>query len=133
MHELLLHAHVSADRHDQILNILAGIAAMQPQPLLEANHIFVPNRSPASVAAVHVGGTQDVDTGKNQAGSMTASRDLFVLQLNSNLLASALSEEKTKGQGLKEEAMTSTGGAMEVGYSTAVCPRVLSLLRTSCL
>ena len=45
MHELLLYAVVPHNRHDQILQILAGIAAMQPISLLEKRLICKPTNS----------------------------------------------------------------------------------------
>ena len=46
MHELLLHATVPSSRHDQVLSILAGIAAMQPIPMTEKHLVFKPSRPP---------------------------------------------------------------------------------------
>ena len=43
MHELLLFASVPAHQHTQLLHILAGIAAMQPVPVIEQHLIFKPN------------------------------------------------------------------------------------------
>ncbi|KAI4759550.1 hypothetical protein E4T52_02304 [Aureobasidium sp. EXF-3400] len=45
MHELLLYGQVPLERHDQVLKILAGIAAMQPQTLFERHLIYRPMRS----------------------------------------------------------------------------------------
>lgn len=45
MHELLLYGQVPLERHDQVLKILAGIAAMQPQTLFERHLIYKPMRS----------------------------------------------------------------------------------------
>jgi mediator of RNA polymerase II transcription subunit 18 len=45
MHELLLYGQVPLERHDQVLKILAGIAAMQPQALFERHLIYRPMRS----------------------------------------------------------------------------------------
>lgn len=45
MHELLLYGQVPVERHDQVLKILAGVAAMQPQTLLERHLIYRPMRS----------------------------------------------------------------------------------------
>ena len=44
MHELLLYGQVPLERHDQVLKILAGIAAMQPQTLFERHLIYRPMR-----------------------------------------------------------------------------------------
>ncbi|KAH0141667.1 hypothetical protein KCU86_g23856, partial [Aureobasidium melanogenum] len=45
MHELLLYGQVPLERHDQVLKILAGVAAMQPQTLFERHLIYRPMRS----------------------------------------------------------------------------------------
>lgn len=45
MHELLLYGQVPLERHDQVLKILAGVAAMQPQTLFERHLIYRPLRS----------------------------------------------------------------------------------------
>lgn len=45
MHELLLYGQVPLERHDQVLKILAGVAAMQPQALFERHLIYRPMRS----------------------------------------------------------------------------------------
>jgi mediator of RNA polymerase II transcription subunit 18 len=45
MHELLLYGQVPLERHDQLLKVLAGIAAMQPQTLFERHLIYKPMRS----------------------------------------------------------------------------------------
>lgn len=41
---------------------------MQPQPLREIQHVFKPNRTPQTRAAVAVGGAQDIDVGKKKPG-----------------------------------------------------------------
>ncbi|KAF2418760.1 hypothetical protein EJ08DRAFT_599240 [Tothia fuscella] len=44
MHELLLYGQLPAARHDQLLNIISGVAAMQPDYTLERHVIFKPTR-----------------------------------------------------------------------------------------
>jgi len=78
MHELLLHAAIPSSRHEQVLSILAGVAAMQPIPILEKHLIFKPSRPPPS------GGKAGPQQG--QAGQMKALQgqmhgDLFYLKL----------------------------------------------------
>ncbi|KAI5242832.1 hypothetical protein E4T43_04493 [Aureobasidium subglaciale] len=46
MHEFLLYGQVPLERHEQVLKILAGIAAMQPQTLFERHLIYKPLRLP---------------------------------------------------------------------------------------
>ena len=77
MHELLLFGSVPSARHDQVLNVLAGIAAMQPQAVLEKHLIFRPNRNAAMLQEKQVGGAQDVQK-KAQA---VQAQEFFHLQL----------------------------------------------------
>ena len=77
MHELLLFGSVPSSRHDQVLNILAGIAAMQPQAVLEKNLIFKPNRNTATMQEKQVGGAQDV---QKKAQAIQA-QEFFHMQL----------------------------------------------------
>jgi hypothetical protein len=48
MHELLLFGQIRPTQYSQVLSILAGIAAMQPQPILERHLVFKPTRPPGS-------------------------------------------------------------------------------------
>ncbi|KAL8915784.1 MAG: hypothetical protein Q9172_006672 [Xanthocarpia lactea] len=89
MHELLLHGAVPTDRHTQVLSILAGIAAMQPQPFHERHLIYKPTR-PVIRASMHVGGSQAVQS--KQVNPMQAVQgaiqgDLFYLHLVEDLAA----------------------------------------------
>ena len=81
MHELLLFGQIPASRHDQVLNILAGVAAMQPVPVLEKHLVFKPNRLPASARPVQVGGAQDIQKSQVQALQAQNQGDLFYMQL----------------------------------------------------
>jgi mediator of RNA polymerase II transcription subunit 18 len=61
MHELLLYGQVSAARHDQVLKILAGLAAMQPRRILQRRIIYKPEREPEEPGShLRRGGTQNV-------------------------------------------------------------------------
>ncbi|KAF2625611.1 hypothetical protein BU25DRAFT_345612 [Macroventuria anomochaeta] len=61
MHELLLYGQVSAARHDQVLKILAGFAAMQPRRILQRRIIYKPEREPEEPGShLRRGGTQAV-------------------------------------------------------------------------
>ncbi|KAL6714845.1 Mediator of RNA polymerase II transcription subunit 18 [Lecanora helva] len=99
MHELLLYGQVPASRHTQVLNVLAGISAMQPQPILEKHLVFKPNRKPpASGAAAQrqgIGGSQDINVQKAGGTQQQQQQDLFYMQL----VADAVEEEGgTKGE-----------------------------------
>ncbi|KAL8810315.1 MAG: hypothetical protein Q9223_007781, partial [Gallowayella weberi] len=87
MHELLLHGSIPTSRQRQVLSILAGIAAMQPQPFHERHLIYKPTR-PVSRAATQVGGTQAVQSKQNnsmQAMQGAMQGDLFYLHLVEDL------------------------------------------------
>jgi len=59
MHELLLYGQVPAVRHEQLLSILAGLAAMQPQRVIERRALYKPIKNPSS-NLIQRGGTQGV-------------------------------------------------------------------------
>ena len=75
MHELLLFGQVPAAQHPQVLKILAGIAAMQPQTLVERHLILKPNKSPATT--VQVGAKQGIQSSQKTP----VHGDLFYVQL----------------------------------------------------
>lgn len=67
MHELLLYGQVSAARHDQVMKILAGVAAMQPRRTLQRRIIYRPEREPEEPGShLRRGGTQAVSTKQKQ-------------------------------------------------------------------
>ena len=116
MHELLLHASVPAHRHDQILSILAGIAAMQPIPILEKHLIFKPSRPPS------VTGKAGPQQG-SQAGQMKALQgqmygDLFYLKLVEEVKdgRAAVGEQSsgTHGEGEKGDVVMADDGVADV-------------------
>ena len=53
MHELSLYGQVTFARYEQVLNILAGVAAMQPQRVFERNIIYKPTREPEEPGIGH--------------------------------------------------------------------------------
>lgn len=76
MHELLLYGQVPAARHEQLLSILAGLAAMQPRRIVERRAIYRPTKSP-SANVIQRGGTQNIQTQK-QAQNQRANDLHFV-------------------------------------------------------
>jgi mediator of RNA polymerase II transcription subunit 18 len=83
MHELLLFGQIPAARHEQMLNILAGLSAMQPQRVLERHVLFKPTRHPQPTGAQR-GGTQGVQTGapkQVQQANRNANSDVFMVHL----------------------------------------------------
>ncbi|KAL8787581.1 MAG: hypothetical protein Q9213_002143 [Squamulea squamosa] len=88
MHELLLHGSIPTTRHTQVLSILAGIAAMQPQPFHERHLIYRPTR-PIVRASMQVGGSQAVQSRQSnpmQAVQGAMQGDLFYLHLVEDLV-----------------------------------------------
>ncbi|KAL8684977.1 MAG: hypothetical protein Q9218_008046 [Villophora microphyllina] len=84
MHELLLHASIPSYRHKQVLNILAGVAAMQPQPFHEKHTVYKPTRPPNRAPTTQVGGSQAI---KSQGNAVHAAMqgDLFYLHVVEDL------------------------------------------------
>jgi mediator of RNA polymerase II transcription subunit 18 len=79
MHELLLYGQVPAARHEQLLNILAGITAMQPQRVVERHALYKPTRTSAPTL-VQRGGTQGVQNVQKQAQNQRVT-DLHYIHL----------------------------------------------------
>jgi mediator of RNA polymerase II transcription subunit 18 len=83
MHELLLIGSVVQSRHDQVLKVLAGLAAMQPRRTLERIIIYKPEREPDEPGLVQKrGGTQDVAMKQTK---QTGLKDLFFTKLVQHL------------------------------------------------
>ena len=85
MHELLLFGVVPHSQKHHILSVLAGVAAMQPLPLLEQHLIFKPTVKPGAqnVAGRPNPGSRPVGASGDGLGAMKShvSSDLFYLQL----------------------------------------------------
>jgi len=80
MYELLLYGQVPLARHDQVLKILAGVAAMQPRRVLERHIVYKPTREPEEPGA-HLsrrGGTQNIVA---KQVKQTGAKDLYYSQL----------------------------------------------------
>jgi mediator of RNA polymerase II transcription subunit 18 len=80
MHELLLLGQVPARRHDQLLQILAGIAGMTPAAVAEDHLVFRPKHIPAQKEAP-IGASQVVQDQRVQALQGQMKGDLFHLQV----------------------------------------------------
>ena len=79
MHELLLYGQVPRARHEQVLKVLAGVAAMQPRRILQRHIVYKPTREPEEPGSnLRRGGTQAVAV-KNT--KQTAAKDLNYCQL----------------------------------------------------
>jgi len=76
MHELLLYGQLPESRHGQLMNVLAGLTAMQPHRVIERHVFFQPTHGPVQ-AQVQKGGSQGLykKTPKQVPGQQN--RDLF--------------------------------------------------------
>jgi mediator of RNA polymerase II transcription subunit 18 len=80
MHELLLYGQVPSGRHDQVLKILAGVAAMQPLRVLQRCIVYKPLREPEEPGLnVRRGGTQNIAV--KQAKPAAAAAALYYTKL----------------------------------------------------
>ncbi|KAI4270127.1 MAG: hypothetical protein LQ337_006883, partial [Flavoplaca oasis] len=132
MHELLLHGTVPTTRHNQVLSILAGIAAMQPQPYHERRHIYKPTR-PIVRPSMQVGGSQAVQS--KQANPMQTVQgaiqgDLFHLHLVEDLVVESKGngdvELKAEGTEVGEEEMMDIGDGEDGHTSILLKPQPTS-------
>jgi len=80
MHELLLYGQVPSTRHEQVLKVLAGVAAMQPHRVLQRTIIYKPTKAPQEPGAhlSHRGGSQEVRSAK---AKQPAAKDLYYTKL----------------------------------------------------
>ncbi|MCJ1271717.1 Mediator of RNA polymerase II transcription subunit 18 [Lobaria immixta] len=99
MHELLLFGQVPASRHEQVLSILAGVAAMQPQPFLEKHLIFKPARLPPGSRPGHTGAVQGVPNPQIQAIQAQTQGDIFYLQLVADVDITKASKDQGQRDG----------------------------------
>lgn len=99
MHELLLFGQVPPSRHEQVLSILAGIAAMQPQPFLEKHLVFKPARLPPGSRPGHTGAVQGVPNPQIQAIQAQTQGDIFYLQLVADVNTTTASKDQGHGNG----------------------------------
>ena len=109
MHELLLYGQVPRARHEQVLKVLAGVAAMQPRRVLRRHIVYKPQREPAE-PGLHMkrGGTQDVAV-KNT--KQVAQKDLYFSQLVQQLSEQGIAEDNAgpaaRGHSLKGDGAAS--------------------------
>jgi mediator of RNA polymerase II transcription subunit 18 len=91
MHELLLFGQVPRARHEQLLKIFAGVAAMQPQRVLERHVVYKPQRDPEEPGSnIRRGASQGV---VQKQAKQAAARDLYFTQM-----VQTLTEESFTGQ-----------------------------------
>jgi len=88
MHELLLFGQVPAARHEQMLNVLAGLTAMHPQRVVELHEHYRPAHQ--IQRTVQVGGSQGVQSVQKKTLQDQLSKDLYYAQLVRTLDESVL-------------------------------------------
>jgi len=110
MHELSLFTQIPSPRRHQILQILAGVAGMQPTPILERHLVFKPVEKAAPKAAA-VGGSQgvrDQQRAARRAAPQAAVKELFYLRLVEDLEGESgegVGAEEEDGAGEEEDGM----------------------------
>lgn len=80
MIELSLWGQIPQVRHDQIIQILAGVAAMSPNPISERHYLFRPAQPPSRKIA-QVGGTQGITNPLKAARQVQNNGDVYYLRL----------------------------------------------------
>lgn len=110
MLELSLWGQIPSHRYAQVLNILAGIAAMPPTSTPERHLIFKPIKQPVRTAA-QVGGSQGIQDAQKAArqAQTQGTGDLYYLRIVEDL--GVEEEEEEEGEAAGEEGIRSeTGG-----------------------
>lgn len=76
MHELLLFASVPAHQHQELLQQLAGLTAMQPRHRLERHLVFKAHSNAGRINA-RIGGSQDLQGGEVQRLSKMLTSSMY--------------------------------------------------------
>ncbi|KAF2273224.1 uncharacterized protein EI97DRAFT_496154 [Westerdykella ornata] len=91
-YELLLEDQIWQARHEQVLKVLAGVAAHQPVPLLRRQIVYRPDREPEeALSHLKRGGSQAVDlktvtkTAQQKQQQQARARDLYCTRLHQEL------------------------------------------------
>ena len=119
MHELLLFAQVPASRHDQLLKIIAGIAAMQPQRVLERHLIFKPSKKPGT-GGRKVGGSQGIQNTQMQALQGQVHGEMFYMQLVGEVRKEHFSTSNAKRSDLVNEVDTNSDSNADVQMTAGI-------------
>ncbi|KAF1991291.1 hypothetical protein K402DRAFT_323070 [Aulographum hederae CBS 113979] len=107
MHELLLYGQVPAFRQTQVLQILTGLTAMQPHPVLERHIIYKPTAPKGNSKSV--GGSQTIADPKKRSQQSSVNMDIFYAQLVQDLEESDFGAVEGEGEG-GDKMDGSTGG-----------------------
>ncbi|KAI9848172.1 MAG: Mediator of RNA polymerase II transcription subunit 18 [Sclerophora amabilis] len=122
MHELLLFGQVPFERHTHILKILAGLAGMQPQRVIERHLVFRPRRSPTS-RNTQVGASQGIQNQQMQALQGQLQGELFYLKLVSEIGEDWVSKNGSVGRNEDPAEDTVIGGLYEQVDQSGRVPR----------
>ncbi|KAI4158563.1 MAG: hypothetical protein LQ346_009116, partial [Caloplaca aetnensis] len=120
MHELLLYALVPTARHAQVLSILAGIAAMEPQQFHEQHMIYKPTR-PATRAVKPVGGSQTLQSSNP---TQAPQGDLYYLHFVEDLVEKRRGEADDTGEEEKPDGDVVMGEGQNEGEEINGMPEV---------
>lgn len=115
MHELLLFGQIPAARHGQLLNVMAGLAAMQPERIVERHVVWKPARGPVQMDVLRGGGVrQDAQVLKTKKVGQLNQQvgDLYYVRLVQDLQDAAFGVE-----GGGDVDMDGAGGGKEEGRS----------------
>lgn len=109
MHELSLYGQVFAGRYDQVLKILAGVAAMQPSYIVERRIVYKPHREPEEPGSnLRRGGTQAIAVKQTK---QTAAPALYY----TNLVQSLSEKDFGTGQGFPHDKGKSLSADVDDG------------------
>lgn len=97
MHELLLFGQIPASRHEQLLKILAGVTAMQPQRIIERHAVYKPAKGPIQ-QRVQVGGSQAIQQQKMQKEKLAQNSEMFYIQLVQDVDVESFGEGSNQGE-----------------------------------
>ncbi|KAF2100577.1 hypothetical protein NA57DRAFT_74181 [Rhizodiscina lignyota] len=98
MHEVLLFGQVPWGRHEQVLKILAGLCAMQPQRVIERHAVYKPSQAPTQQRGVQVGGSQTIQQQQRpNRDRPVQSTELFYVQAIQSLEESDLGDKIPNG------------------------------------
>jgi mediator of RNA polymerase II transcription subunit 18 len=86
MHELLLVAQVPLSRHETVLQVLAGISGMKPQPIIERHIVYKPKKADAAAIKAAANKVQDPKV-KNLLSQLHG--ELYYMQLVGEIPAEA--------------------------------------------
>ncbi|KAM0715651.1 hypothetical protein Q7P37_009149 [Cladosporium fusiforme] len=99
MHEILLFSQISPSRHNQVLNVLAGVTGSQPFAYQDQNALFAQLRIPEIAAS-----KKKAQTGPPQPGALQSQQQKWMHKLTRPVnIAAGVSPESTDSWRLRVE------------------------------